>query len=139
MGNYTSGTDVYQLLLDLKIGPPARFTAADAESLVEGIEAEIDSMLLGQGYAIPATGDRNIAMLGQMARRKVAAMVYDHLFQPDRSPDWVRTAHIDYSDFLKAIRDGQRRLFDQSTDVAQDRGVKIVRMRKLPYIPKDID
>lgn len=137
MGNYTTGTAVYELLLDLKIGVPARFTASDAESLVAGIEAEIDAMLTGQAYTVPATGARDILLLGQMTRRKVAAMVFELLFQPDRSPDWVRTAHLDYTDFLKAIRDGKQRLLDQTTEVQQGRAVKLTRFRVLPRILDD--
>jgi len=114
MGAYTTGADVFGLLLDLGVGPVARMTEADAEQIIAGLEGEVNGILKAQGYtAVPATGDADRALLGQQVRMKAAARVYVTLHQPQRSPDWVRTADIDWSEFLNRLRQGQQRLVDQ--------------------------
>lgn len=138
MGAYTSGTEVLGLLLDLGVGPTARLSAADVETLIGGLEAEVDGILLAQGYAtVPATGPRDVAMLGQQVRLKAAARVYVTLHQPDRSPDWVRTADIDWSEFLERLRRGQQRLVDQAPVVAQDGQVAVTTLRVLPRVSQE--
>ncbi len=135
MGAYTTGAQVLGLLLDLGVGPAARMGEADVEQIVAGLEAEVDGILLAQGYAtIPATGTRDMAMLGQQVRLKAAARVYVTLHQPERSPDWVRTADIDWSEFLERLRRGQQRLIKQSPAVAQDGQAQIVPLRVLPKV-----
>jgi len=135
VGAYTTGNEVLGLLLDLGVGPAARLSAADVESLIAGLEAEVDGILLAQGYAtVPATGPRDVAMLGGQVRLKAAARVYVTLHQPDRSPDWVRTADIDWSEFLERLRRGQQRLVDQAPVAAGDGQVAVTTLRVLPKV-----
>lgn len=135
MGAYTSGAEVFGLLLDLGVGPVARMTEADVEQIIGGLEGEVDGILKAQGYAtVPATGLSDRAMLGQQVRMKAAARVYVTLHQPERSPDWVRTADIDWSEFLERLRKGQQRLVDQDPEAAQEGQVTILDLRVLPYV-----
>lgn len=114
MGAYATGAAVFGLLLDLGVGPVTRMTDADVEVIIAGLEAEVDGILKAQGYAaVPAVGAADTALLGQHVRMKAAARVYVTLHQPQRSPDWVRTADIDWSEFLNRLRQGQQRLVDQ--------------------------
>lgn len=138
MGAYTTGAEVLTLLLDLGIGPTARMSAADVESIIAGLEAEVDGILLAQGYTtVPATGNRDVEMLGQQVRLKAAARVYVTLHQPQRSPDWVRTADIDWSEFLERLRRGQQRLVDQEPVVAQDGQAAVTTLRVLPRVSQE--
>ena len=140
MGAYTTGAEVLALLLDLGVGPVARLSATDVEQIVAGLEAEVDGILLAQGYAtVPATGPRDVAMLGEQVRMKAAARVYVTLHQPERSPDWVRTADIDWSEFLERLRRGQQRLVDQAPAAAQEGQVGVTRLRVLPRVSEDSD
>ncbi len=54
MPTYTSGAEVYELLIDLGVGPPTRLTTDKVDSLVEGFEAEVNGILLAQDYTVPA-------------------------------------------------------------------------------------
>lgn len=138
MGAYTSGAEVLGLLLDLGVGPTARLSAADVETLIAGLEAELDGILLAQGYAtVPATGLRDVAMLGEQVRLKAAARVYVTLHQPERSPDWVRTADIDWSEFLERLRRGQQRLVDQAPAAAGGGQVQVSALRVLPRVSQE--
>lgn len=138
MGAYTTGAEVLGLLLDLGVGPVARLTEADAEQIITGLEAEVDGILLAQGYAtVPATGLRDRAMLGEQVRLKAAARVYVTLHQPARSPDWVRTADIDWSEFLERLRRGQQRLVDQAPAAAGDGQVGVATLRVLPKVSEE--
>ena len=76
-------------------------------------------------------------MLGQQVRLKAAARVYVTLHQPDRSPDWVRTADIDWSEFLERLRRGQQRLVDQAPVVAQDGQVAVTTLRVLTSVSQE--
>ncbi|MCC6801216.1 MAG: hypothetical protein IT325_13960 [Anaerolineae bacterium] len=134
MGHYTSGADVLDLLLALKIGPPARFTSADVEKLVAGVEAEVDGLLKGQGYAtVPATGASAVELIGLQVRRKVAALTYLTLYQPTgRAPDWTRMWDADYDAFKQAVQDGKQRLVDQDPTTAQSGQAVAQLFRVLP-------
>jgi hypothetical protein len=135
VGAYTTGAEVLGLLLDLGVGPTARLSSADVEAIIAGLEAEVDGILLAQGYAtVPATGLRDAAMLGQQVRLKAAARVYVTLHQPQRSPDWVRTADIDWSEFLERLRRGQQRLVDQAPVAAGEGQVAVTSLRVLPKV-----
>ena len=137
MGAYTSGADVLELLLNLQVGQPPRFDAADVEDLVEGIEAEVNGLLKGQGYpTVPATGANDVALLGLQVRRKVAVLTYLTLYQPTgRAPDWTRMWDVDYDNFKKALQEGKQRLIDQEPGAAQAGQAKGVWFRVLPRIP----
>lgn len=134
MGNYTDGAAVYQLLLDLNVGPPARFTVAMTEDVVNGLEMEIDAILAAQGYApIPATAAQDVTLLGQMVRKKAAVQVYLTLQQPTRAPDWCRMWDIDWDEFLKRLARGQMRLPGQVPTAALEREIVIGQtLRVLP-------
>lgn len=135
MGAYTTGAAVFGLLLDLSVGPTARMTEADAEAIIAGLEGEINGILKAQGYDIvPATGADDVAMLGQQVRMKAAARVYVTLHQPERSPDWVRTADIDWSEFLERLRKGEQRLVNQDPAAAQEGQIAILDLRVLPVV-----
>lgn len=115
MGNYVTGTEVYDLLVNQSVGVPTRLPPADLEPYIAGIEAQVDGVLKAQNYTtVPATGANDVAMIREHIRRKVAALVVTALIQPQRSPDWVRTWDIDFSEWLGSLRKGQLRLTDQS-------------------------
>lgn len=138
MGSYTSGAEVYQMLLDLQVGPPARLQPDDIEPMIRGIEAKVDAALKAQGYAIiPATGENDRRMIAEEVRKKAAATVYVLLHSPERSPDWVRTFDIDFADFLKAMQRGEMRLVDQSPDAGQAQQAVITSFRVLPRQVED--
>lgn len=139
MPAYTDGTEVYELLLDFDVGPPTRLSTSEVDTLVEGFEAEVDGILLGQGYTVPATGTRDKAMIREKVRMKTAARVYDLLYSKDRSPDWARNAHIDWSDWLNMLRQGQLRLVDQAPTAAEANEVVVDWMRVLPELPDEED
>jgi len=135
MGAYTTGAAVFGLLLDLSVGPTARMTEDDVEAIIAGLEGEVNGILKAQGYqTVPANGADDVAMLGQQVRMKAAARVYVTLHQPERSPDWVRTADIDWSEFLERLRKGQQRLVDQDPEAALEGQVTILDLRVLPYV-----
>ncbi len=111
--HYTTGEEVYKLLLDLQVGVN-RLQPTDIEPFIQGLESQVDGVLRGQDYpTVPATGTNDIAMIREMVRKKAAAQVYVTLNQPIRSPDWVRTYDIDFADWLKSLRKGELRLVDQ--------------------------
>lgn len=115
MGYYVTGDDVYQLLLDMEVGPPSRLTPEEIEPIILGIEAQVNGALRAQSYPeVPAGGDNDKAMIREQVRKKAAAQVYVTLNQPQRSPDWVRTWDIDFAEWLKALRDGKLWLVDQA-------------------------
>lgn len=137
MGHYTSGAEVLGLLLNLQVGPPARFTAAEVEQLVVGVEAEINGILKAQGYAaVPATGASDVELIGLQVRRKVAVLTYMTLYQPvGRAPDWTRMWDVDYDNFKKALQKGEQRLVDQDPTTAQSGQAVTQLFRVLPRIP----
>lgn len=142
MPAYTSGAEVYELLIDLGVGPPTRLTTDKVDAIVEGFETEVNGILLGQDYTVvPATGENDVAMIREKVRMKAAARVYDLLYDKERSPDWVRNAHIDWSDWLNMLRQGQLRLVDQSPagDVAEANEVIVDWLRVLPQLPDEED
>ncbi|MBN2446345.1 MAG: hypothetical protein JXO22_06460 [Phycisphaerae bacterium] len=138
MGAYTTGAAVYQLLLDMNVGPPSRLTPEEIEPIITGIEAQVNGVLKAQGYAaVPATGTNDVAMIREQVRKKAATQVYVTLNQPQRSPDWVRTWDIDFSEWMNMLRQGQLRLVDQAPDVGQEGQVVVIPFRKLPMLPTE--
>lgn len=135
MPNYISEAKVIELILDQARGVH-NVTMAQVGEIIDGIEGQIDGVLLAQGYTtVPATGVRDVAMLGYQVGRKAAATVYELLKQPvDRSPDWVRTWNIDFAEWLKMLRDGQARLVDQSPSSGQSGQMLITSLRVLPEV-----
>lgn len=138
MPNYISEAEVIELILDQARGVH-NVTTAQVGEIIDGIEGQIDGVLLAQGYTtVPATGARDVAMLGYQVGRKAAATVYELLKQPvDRSPDWVRTWNIDFAEWLDALRDGKLRLVDQLPSVGQAGEVLITTLRVLPRVDGD--
>lgn len=139
MGVYTSGAEVLDLLLSLQVGRPPRLQPADVERLVEGIEAEVDGLLKAQGYPnVPATGERDRALIGLQVRRKVAVLTYMTLYQPTgRAPDWTRMWDVDYDNFKQALAEGKQRLVDQEPSAAQSGQAVAHWFRVMPRIPGD--
>lgn len=136
MGAYTSGAEVLDLLLSLQVGKPARLQPSDVERLVEGVEAEVNGLLLAQGYPnVPATGPNDVALLGLQVRRKVAVLTYMTLYQPTgRAPDWTRMWDVDFDNFKSALQDGKQRLVDQAPLSAQAGQAAAYWFRVLPRV-----
>lgn len=138
MGSYVTSAQVVELILDQARGVH-NVTAGQVDDVINGLEAQINGILVAQGYAtVPATGPGDIAMLGYQVGRKAATMIYEMLKQPvDRSPDWVRTWNIDFAEWLTALRKGELRLVNQAPSVGQSGEMLITTMRVLPWVDGD--
>ena len=104
------------------------------------IEGEMDGLLRARGYTkLPATDPTDVATLGLIARRKVAALVYMLLYQPPgRIPDWVRMWDADYDAWKEHVAAGKFSLHGE-TPTSGDAGQAVITtLRVLPRIPKDL-
>lgn len=108
---YVTGEEVYDLLLNQKIGPPARLGVDDIVPFIQGIEGQVNGVLLARGYQpVPATHPDAVAVIREMVRKKVAATVLTALNQPVRSPDFVRVWELDFAEWLNRLRLGQEKM-----------------------------
>lgn len=117
MGNYGTISGVEKLLATF--GVPAFSSTskpplAEVEMWIEDTEAEIDSILAGQGYAtIPATGTNDVGLMRPFVQKKVAAIAYSIIFVNKEFSDTVKMWLQDYKDFLTRLGGGKQRLQDQ--------------------------
>lgn len=117
MGNYASIDDITTRLdtRGITFSGSTNPTDAEVSGLIDQVEAEIDSVLVGQGYAtVPANGTRDVKMLRRYTADKVAAETVKIIFTAQQLPDWVKSWLDDYAAFLNRLRQGQQRLLDQS-------------------------
>jgi hypothetical protein len=120
MANPYATTDDVQALIRTTSGPGVTLsesstpTLADAQAFVDQIASEINAVLLGQGYSVPATGDNDVLLLRRYVSEKAAARVWHAGWGGfDDPPARVKAWEKDYADFINRLRQGQHRLVDQ--------------------------
>jgi len=108
---YVTGAEVYDLLMNLKVGGPARITVDDVEPFIDGVEQQVNGVLLARGYQpIPASHAGAVAVIREMVRKKTAVQVYLTLNQPQKSPDWAKSWDIDFDTWLDRLSRGRATL-----------------------------
>lgn len=111
MGDYLTYSDIWEMLINFGVGPTTRVGNDQVEEHIAGVEGQVNGILLARGYSpIPATNTSAIATIREQARKKVAALVFVELMQPQRSPDFIRTWDIDWAEWLNRLRLGQEKL-----------------------------
>ena len=77
--------------------------------------SEVDGILIAQGYdTVPATGERDAALIGGFVAMKAAAKTWHAALPGDDSPASVKAWESDYADFIRRLAKGELRLIDQS-------------------------
>lgn len=116
---YADVADV-QSLIRRTSGPGVTLSATSTPTLleVEGyldqIAAEINAVLVAQGYSVPASGDNDVLLLRRYVSEKSAARTWHAGWGGfDDPPARVKAWEKDYADFLNRLRQGQQRLVDQ--------------------------
>lgn len=117
---YATVEDVQALLnalggATLTIGVASVPTTVQVEGFLDQVSAEIDGILLGQGYGtVPASGTNDVLMIKRHVIQKSAAMVYHAGYHFDDTPEKVSQWEDEYQSFLDRLIDKKIRLVDQS-------------------------
>lgn len=98
----------------ITIGVASVPTTSQVESFLDQVAAEINSVLLGQGYSVPVTGTSDVYLVKRFLVQKVAAMTWGAGFMSDEKPAKVRDWEAEYQAFIDRIMSKQQRLIDTS-------------------------
>lgn len=144
MSNYATVSDIESRLntRGITFDGSTNPTSTEISDLIEQVESEINSVLIGQGYeTVPVTGTRDIKMLRRYAADKVAAEAIKIIFSGSQLPDWVKSWLDDYAAFLNRLRQGQQRLLDQDPALSKSGflTVSTATFRSQRWVESDLD
>jgi len=128
MGDYATTDTVQALIPEFTMTTTSKPTLAEADTMLDQVEGEVNGVLAAQGYSsIPATGDNDVKMLGGYVSKKAASDVWLAAFMDDDPPYHIKEWRTEWRDFIARLRRGEQDLIDQNPQGDQDVYFAIVR------------
>jgi len=132
MGVYVTSSEV----LALRAVSITGVDEGTVDILIDGVEAQINTILKAQGYIVPVTGVNDIQMIKAYVLRKTAADSHLAARGSDDLPGWVEEWLKEFEQWLEWIVDGTIALEDQDP-VHPGRKARRNFVRVLPKVEDD--
>lgn len=130
MGDYVELADVKNIRTVQLIG-----VSDDAlDVFIDGVEARVNGVLQALEYpTVPATDERDKALLKEQIVKKVTAVAYMAARSPEELPEWIVVWNDEFEEWLGALTRGETVLPSQVPGW-HPQAVNVHRLRVLPPV-----